>query len=251
MPRQIVTTSGTVQSTTAATGSTVAERDASGDLTNVHTIGSTALNYPGIAGGIYLKQATKTTDYTVVDGDGLICVTVGAANRTVTLPPAASSQYAVVTVKRLDATEFTLTVDGNASETIDGQASVYVNAQYESATFWCDGSNWHETGRSTPQIPTAKSANFTVGGGGPVYLITVGAGTITATLPPAAEMKGQDGHLQARRRGRRQRHVHHQQHRDHRRHQRPERLVQRRGQQYDVLVITSDGSNWHTTGDVD
>jgi hypothetical protein len=247
---QVITTTGVVQATEQATGGTIPLRGSSGEETSTYQIGTTALNYPGIAGGIFLKQASKVADYTAAVGDNLICVNATGANRTISLPAAASSQYMVVKVKRTDATEFTITVDPSASETIDGQTTVHVNAQYECAEFYCDGSNWHETSRSTPQIPTAKSASFSAYGAA-VFNITTGAGTITVTLPAAAPMKGQsltfkkvdsgggsvtfttnstetiDGTND------------------------PTGYLSGSGQQYKAVKFTSDGSNWHTTGDVD
>jgi hypothetical protein len=244
MPNNIVRTNaaGTVASASVATVNTIAERDNNGDSNFRRVVGNSAVVSSGCLAMLY---ATKTADYTATDEvNGLISVTVGAANRTVTLPPAATLAGMVVGVKRLDATEFTLTVDGTGSETIDGQASTYVNAQYETAWFLSDGSNWFEVMRTTPWSVAAKSASFSAFGA-KLFNITTGAGVITVTLPAAALMKGQvlwfkkvdtgagsvtlttngtetvDGTND------------------------PTGLLNGAGAQWDVLCIVSDGSNWH------
>lgn len=248
--RQLITIGGTgvVQASEVATASTIVERGTSGEVTGVYAIGTTALNYPGSAGGIFLKNAAKVADYTATASDGVILVNTTGANRTVTLPAAATCQYQVIEVKRTDAGEFSLTVDGNASETIDGQTSVLINGQYESAKFISDGSNWHELGRSATTSTVTKSASFSAYGAN-VFLVTTGAGVIVCTLPAAALMKGQritfkkmdagagsitlttngtetiDGTND------------------------PTLVLSGAGTQYDVLTILSDGSNWHYLAD--
>jgi hypothetical protein len=180
---------GTIASTSVATVNTIPERDSNGDCNFRRVVGDNAVQSSGCLAQGY---ATKTADYTpTTEANGLITVTVGAANKTVTLPPAATLIGMMIEVKRLDATEFTLLVDGNGSETIDGQASVYVNAQYESARFLSDGSNWHEISRHKPFSVAAKSASFSAFGAR-LFTITTGAGVITVTLPAAALMKGQE-----------------------------------------------------------
>jgi hypothetical protein len=237
-----------IESTDAATGTTICERDGSGNAKFKNAIGEDALNDAGTAGGLYLKYATKTADYTVAEADGLVTINTTSANRTITLPAAATSQYKMVWIKRLDAGEFTVTIDGSGSETIDGQTTIYLNAQYEAVLLWCDGSNWHEVTRKTPESFAAKSASFSAYGA-KNFLITNGAGVIVVTLPPAAVMKGQtltfkkvdagagsvtlttnstetiDGTND------------------------PTLIFNGAGTQYDVLTIASDGSNWHYLAD--
>ena len=44
---------------------------------------------------------------------------------------------------RLDAIDCNVTIDGNASETIDGATTYALSAQYQSISIYSDGSNWH------------------------------------------------------------------------------------------------------------
>jgi hypothetical protein len=227
MPNNIVRTNaaGTVASASVATVNTIAERDNNGDSNFRRVVGNSAVVSSGCLAMLY---ATKTADYTATDEvNGLISVTVGAANRTVTLPPAATLAGMVVGVKRLDATEFTLTVDGTGSETIDGQASTYVNAQYETAWFLSDGSNWFEVMRTTPWSVAAKSASFSAFGAKPVqhhhrrrrdHRHAPRRGADEGPSPVVQEGGYRGG----------QRHPHDQRHRDRGWHERPDRAPERR-----------------------
>ncbi len=48
-------------------------------------------------------------------------------------------------IKKIDSSANTVTIDANGSETIDGQLTVTLTAQYESVTLVSDGSNWFIT----------------------------------------------------------------------------------------------------------
>lgn len=84
---------------------------------------------------------TKTTTYTALAGDVLLCDATGGAF-TITLPAAATVSGASISVKKTDASANAVTIDGNASETIDGAATRLLSTQYEAVTLWSDGSNW-------------------------------------------------------------------------------------------------------------
>jgi len=60
---------------------------------------------------------------------------------TVTLYAASGNSGKAITVKNIGTG--TITLDGNASETIDGAVTVTIPVQYGSLTLVCDGSNWH------------------------------------------------------------------------------------------------------------
>jgi hypothetical protein len=47
-----------------------------------------------------------------------------------------------LTIKKVDASANTVTVDGNAAETIDGVTTKVLSAQYASISIICDGSTW-------------------------------------------------------------------------------------------------------------
>lgn len=82
------------------------------------------------------NRTLDATDYTILaDATG--------GNITVTLPAAASHSGRVYNVKKTDSNANTVTLDGNASETIDGATTYALSAQYEALTIQSDGSNWH------------------------------------------------------------------------------------------------------------
>ncbi|MGE0463900.1 MAG: hypothetical protein AB7Q16_21245 [Vicinamibacterales bacterium] len=88
---------------------------------------------------------SKTGNYSVAASDGplvtVLCSASGGAF-TVTLPPASGNAGQIVTVKKTDSSANAVTVDGNASETIDGVASVLLYGQHDVAMLLCDGTGW-------------------------------------------------------------------------------------------------------------
>ena len=69
-------------------------------------------------------------------------VVLASGNTTLTLPAASSNANRIYYIKKTDATN-TITIDGNASETIDGSLTKTLSIQYESVTIVCNGSNWY------------------------------------------------------------------------------------------------------------
>lgn len=61
---------------------------------------------------------------------------------TINLPAAASSAGRIYNIKKTDSSANTVTIDANASETIDGALTYVATVQYESVTIVCDGANW-------------------------------------------------------------------------------------------------------------
>lgn len=71
-----------------------------------------------------------------------VLVDAVGANRTITLPTAASARWRKYTIKKIDATANTVTIDADAAETIDGAATFVLTTQYESVTIQSDGTEW-------------------------------------------------------------------------------------------------------------
>jgi hypothetical protein len=94
---------------------------------------------PAVTGAYTVR--TKTTTYTALAGDVLLCDATGGAF-TVTLPAAAGVSGQSISVKKTDASANAITVDGNGSETIDGAATLALSTRYAAVTLWSDGSNW-------------------------------------------------------------------------------------------------------------
>lgn len=83
---------------------------------------------------------SKSTTYTMTQTDYGILLT-GTGTYTVTLPAVASSSGRVYQFKKTGASG-TVTLDGNASETIDGAATRAMSTQWEYIKLFCDGTAW-------------------------------------------------------------------------------------------------------------
>lgn len=80
---------------------------------------------------------------TLETGHCTVLVNAVGANRTITLPAAASHIHRIYNIKKIDASANTVTIDGNASETIDGAATKVLAVQYDSYTIQSDGTGWY------------------------------------------------------------------------------------------------------------
>lgn len=95
------------------------------------------------------EVAAKSANYTVVAGDNGNVITVDAsgAARTITLLPAATAGNGFkLIVKKSDSSANTVTIDGDGSETIDGETTKVLRLQHQSVALICDGTAWHVMG---------------------------------------------------------------------------------------------------------
>lgn len=83
-----------------------------------------------------------SSDYAATLVDHTLLVTCSIANITITLPAAVTRRDNVYIVKKLDATAFTVIVDGDGAELIDDAATQTLIAQYDSMQIQCDGTGW-------------------------------------------------------------------------------------------------------------
>jgi len=95
--------------------------------------------------------ATKTTtltenSLTLDDTHHIILVddddTAVFGDVTITLPAASGNDGLQYIIKKLGNSEDVI-IDGNGTETIDGDLTAPIYGQYNSITLVCDGSNWH------------------------------------------------------------------------------------------------------------
>lgn len=98
------------------------------------------LQVNGSISGIGMKQAyvTKTGAYTATNDDYIIDCTSGTF--TVTLPASSGRTGRILIIK--NSGTGTITVDGNASETIDGATTYSLATQYATIQIVSDGTNW-------------------------------------------------------------------------------------------------------------
>ena len=121
---------------------TVVAPDAS--LTKILTSGGAAANptWSAPASASQVIQTKATTYNPVLVTDDVILASGSAF--TITLYAASGNSGKVLKVKKTDAVlANVITIDGNASETIDGALTTTLNTQYEEVELLCDGSNWH------------------------------------------------------------------------------------------------------------
>lgn len=88
------------------------------------------------------KYVVVSTTHTASAGE-IIGANATSAGFTINLPAAAANANKTITIKKTDSTFNTVTLDGNASETIDGSATRTLNTIYETYKIISDGSNWH------------------------------------------------------------------------------------------------------------
>ncbi len=90
---------------------------------------------------IAVETFTATSD--TLDLNNHTCLCDCTSNDvTLNLPAASTATGTVYHIKKTDASAYTIIVDGNSTETIDGTTTITLTAQYESVTIVCDGSNW-------------------------------------------------------------------------------------------------------------
>lgn len=106
-----------------------------------------------------MVHTSKTTGYTVVIGDRnkmIGCDATSAAFTITLLAAATAGDGFMLAIKKTDSSGNAITIDGNASETIDGETTATVSSQYDSVLLKCDGSNWHIVAQKI--APTSVSA---------------------------------------------------------------------------------------------
>lgn len=94
----------------------------------------------GTAGSLSVR--TETSNYTAVSSDDLILADATSGALTITLPPAASNSGKVYTIKKIDSSANAVTIDGNASETIDGSTTQVLYTEDEAMNIVSDGTNF-------------------------------------------------------------------------------------------------------------
>jgi hypothetical protein len=127
----------------------------------------------------------SATDTLSNAGDAVVLSSL-SGDVTTTLPPAASSKGRTLVFKKTEASH-TWTIDGNASETIDGATTYDLTDQYEFVIVVCNGSGWDIVGSTSADavvkaipdtiVDITSSQTWAVPAGvGRVKVVAVGAG---------------------------------------------------------------------------
>lgn len=88
------------------------------------------------------NERTSAIDLTLDETHRTVLIDATAAARTVTLPTAASAKHRVYTVKKIDASANTVTIDPAGAETIDGVATQVLTTQWQAFKIQSDGTAW-------------------------------------------------------------------------------------------------------------
>lgn len=101
----------------------------------------TAFGSDGTA-GVEASIASTAIDLTLTAAHHTVLVDASGANRTITLPAAASHTKRIYHIKKIDSSANTVTIDGNAAETIDGAATLVLTTQWQAASIQSNGTAW-------------------------------------------------------------------------------------------------------------
>ena len=96
--------------------------------------------------GIALETTTSSASATLTSSQTTILCNASGAVRTYTLPAASSNAGRVYWIKKTDSSANACIIDGNLSETIDGNLTISVYGQYDAVAIQSDGSNWFRLG---------------------------------------------------------------------------------------------------------
>lgn len=146
-----------------------------------------------------LDDSAKTASYTAAVTDQLAVLDSTSGALTVTLPAAASSTNATLWFLVKAATN-TITIDGNASETIDGQTTLVLKNKYQWTMLWCDGTGWWSLNFGDQQIRRSfrtETATYTAVLSDEVILADATVGAFTINLPTAASAAGKQYTIKA------------------------------------------------------
>ena len=114
-----------------------------GGVANTQDLGASSSRWRDTyTNGLLVGRAAKTTTYVVAAGDSLISADATSGAFTVNLPAAASHTGRVIYVKKTDSSANAVTVDGNASELVDGALTQQIFLQYECLQLICTGTAW-------------------------------------------------------------------------------------------------------------
>jgi len=109
-----------------------------------------------IQGSLGYKVATITAATTLAQTHNVVLCNTGPY--TVTLPAAASNTGKVYYIKNIDAEGDDITLDGNASETIDGDLTFKLDPYKHAVRIISDGTNWHVLEESSNNIQNTQNS---------------------------------------------------------------------------------------------
>jgi len=103
---------------------------------------ATPVSTVDVDGSFGLDITSTSADLTLNTTHFTILVDASGATRTITLPAATGCARRIYTIKKIDASGNVVTIDGNASETIDGATTQPLNTQWEYLKIQSNGTSW-------------------------------------------------------------------------------------------------------------
>lgn len=109
---------------------------------------------------------SKTANYTILSGDGLVQGDASGGTFSLTLPAASGLVGQRVTLVKSDSSTTIITIARSASDTFEGwagsQTALHLRLQYQSVTLQSDGSSkWRVVDRYTPEVSCLATASST------------------------------------------------------------------------------------------
>ena len=102
-------------------------------------------NFNSVLSGdnIDFSSVAVSANQTLTATNGYVTLLVNASSSAVTLTlPTAAVNAAIYTIKKIDSSTNSVTIDGDSSETIDGAATIVLKDQYNYVQIVSDGTNW-------------------------------------------------------------------------------------------------------------
>ncbi len=90
-----------------------------------------------------MSAVTKTADFLLGTATDIVLADASAASLTISLPAAANASGKLFSVKKIDPSANTVTVDPDGSECIDNELSILLCNEGDSIRFFSNGSQWY------------------------------------------------------------------------------------------------------------
>jgi hypothetical protein len=149
--------SGVLGGTTyGVSGNSASGNGVSGNSTSGSGVyGTSGTGYAGyfdgkvqVDGSLATAFTAKSDNYTATANDSVIAVNATSGAVTITLPASSGISGRVYTIKKVDSSEYAVTVDGSGAETIDGAENYSLVSRWNYVTVVSDGANWLVVGNN-------------------------------------------------------------------------------------------------------
>lgn len=105
--------------------------------------------YADLSAGVTKKTtfatptAAKTATFTATSAEYILLCNAENVSLVINLPTAVAIKGKIFIIKKVDASNNSVTIDGNEAETIDGGLTAIITTQFESLTIVSDNANWN------------------------------------------------------------------------------------------------------------